>query len=128
MIKNPPAMWEFWVRSLGWEDPQEEGVATHSNILAWRNPMDRGFWQATVHGVTESDMNGQLSTVQGPLDNTALPGTQRDHGIFSIGHVVRSLQASSSGGKKSCVPGWLEAATAQPELCKQVGLGQNPAA
>ena len=38
------AMWENWVRSLGWEDPLEKGMATHSSILAWRNPMDRGAW------------------------------------------------------------------------------------
>ena len=38
MVKNPPAMWETWVRSLGWEDPLEEGMATHSSILAWRIP------------------------------------------------------------------------------------------
>ena len=36
--KNPPAMWETWVQSLGWEDPLEEGMATHSSILAWRIP------------------------------------------------------------------------------------------
>ena len=36
MIKNPPAMWEIWVRSLGWEDPLVKGKATHSSILAWR--------------------------------------------------------------------------------------------
>ena len=36
MVKNLPAMWEIWVPSLGWEDPLEEGMATHSNILAWR--------------------------------------------------------------------------------------------
>ena len=35
-VKNLPAMWETWVRSLGWEDPLEKGKATHSNILAWR--------------------------------------------------------------------------------------------
>ena len=52
--KTPPAMWEIWVRSLGWEDPLEEGMATHSSILAWRIPMDRGAWWATVHGVTKS--------------------------------------------------------------------------
>ena len=54
MVKNPPAMWETWVPSLGWEDPLEEGMATHSSILAWRIPMDRGAWQATVHEVTKS--------------------------------------------------------------------------
>ena len=38
LVKNPPAMWETWVRSLGWEDPLEKGKATHSSILAWRIP------------------------------------------------------------------------------------------
>ena len=38
MVKNLPAMRETWVRSLGWEDPQEEGMATHSSILAWKIP------------------------------------------------------------------------------------------
>ena len=38
MVKNPPAMPETWVRSLGWKDPLEEGMATHSSILAWRIP------------------------------------------------------------------------------------------
>ena len=41
-IKNLPAVWETWVRSLGWEDPLEEDMATYSSILAWRIPMDRG--------------------------------------------------------------------------------------
>ena len=36
LVKNPPAMWETWVRSLGWEDPLENEMATHSSILAWR--------------------------------------------------------------------------------------------
>jgi len=39
---------------MGWEDPLEEGMATHSSILAWRISMDRGAWWATVHGVAES--------------------------------------------------------------------------
>ena len=54
MVKNPPAVWETWVRSLGWEDALEESMASHSSILIWRIPMDRGAWQATVHGVTQS--------------------------------------------------------------------------
>ena len=53
-VKHPPAMQETWVRSLGQEDPLEEGMATHSSILAWRIPMDRGAWQATVHSVSKS--------------------------------------------------------------------------
>ena len=42
--------------NLGQEDPLEEGMATHSSILSWRIPMDRGAWWATVHEVAESDM------------------------------------------------------------------------
>jgi len=38
LVKNPPAMWETWVRSLGWEDPLEKGKATHSSILAKKMP------------------------------------------------------------------------------------------
>ena len=49
--KNLPVMWETWVRSLGWDDPLEESMATHTNILAWRIPMDTGTWWATVRGV-----------------------------------------------------------------------------
>ena len=51
MVKNLPAMRETWVRSLAWEDPLEEGMATQSSILAGRIPMDRGAWWTTVHGV-----------------------------------------------------------------------------
>ena len=54
MVENLPAMWETWVQSLGWEDPLEEGMATHSSILAWKIIMDRGAWWATVHGVGKS--------------------------------------------------------------------------
>ena len=49
LVKNPPAMWETWVWSLGWEDPPEKGMATHFSIPAWRIP-----W--TVWGRKELDM------------------------------------------------------------------------
>jgi len=42
------------IQFLGWEDPLEEGMATHSSILAWKIPTDRGGWQASVHGVAKS--------------------------------------------------------------------------
>ena len=54
MVKNLPAMQETQVRSLDQEDPLEKEMATHSSILAWRIPMDRGTWWATVHGITKS--------------------------------------------------------------------------
>ena len=53
LVKNLPAMWETWVRSLGWEDPLEKGMATHSSLLAWRIPTDKRRL-ATVRGVTKS--------------------------------------------------------------------------
>ena len=53
-VKSLPAAQETQVQSLGLEDPLEEGMATYSYILAWRIPMDRGAWQATVHGVAKS--------------------------------------------------------------------------
>ena len=54
IVKNPPAMQQTQFQSLGWEDPLEEGMATHSSFLGWRIPMDRGAWRATVHGVSRS--------------------------------------------------------------------------
>ena len=53
-VKNLSAVWETWARSLGSEDSLEEGMSTYSSILAWRIPMDRGAWWATVHRVTKS--------------------------------------------------------------------------
>ena len=44
-------MWETWVQSLGWKDPLEEGMATHFSILAWRIPMDKEAWRATIRVV-----------------------------------------------------------------------------
>ena len=54
-VKNPPAVHETWLQSLGGEDPLEESMAIHSSILAWRIPMNRGAWRAIIHGVAESD-------------------------------------------------------------------------
>ena len=54
LVKNLPAKQETPVQFLGWEDPLEEGMATHSSILAWRISMDRGAWRAIVRGVTKS--------------------------------------------------------------------------
>ena len=54
LVKNPPAMWETWVRSLGWEDPPEKGTATHSSIVAWR-----------LSWTVQSDMTEQFSLSAG---------------------------------------------------------------
>ena len=44
LVKNLPAMQETWVQSLGWEDLLKKEMATHSSMLAWKNPMDGGTW------------------------------------------------------------------------------------
>ena len=58
LVKNPSSMWETWVWSLGWEDPLEEGKATHSSILVWRVS-----WLYSPWGHEESDMTEQLTTL-----------------------------------------------------------------
>ena len=60
-VKNLTTVKETWFRSLGREDLLEKGMATHSSLLAWENPMDRGAWWATDPGVTESDMTDRLT-------------------------------------------------------------------
>ena len=54
MVKNPPAVQEIWVQSLGWEDLLAEGMATRSSVLSWRILMDRGAWWVIIHGVAKS--------------------------------------------------------------------------
>ena len=54
--KESASVRETWVRCLGWEDPLEEGMANRSSILAWRIPMDKGSWQATIHFPNQVNM------------------------------------------------------------------------
>ena len=58
-VKNLPAMWETWIQSLGWENPLEKGMATHSNILAWRIPWSLVGYSSWVH--KELDMTERLT-------------------------------------------------------------------
>ena len=54
MVRNPPAMWDTWVQSLGWEDPLEEGMATHSSIPDWRIPWTEEPGRLQSGGVSKS--------------------------------------------------------------------------
>ena len=74
LVKNPPGMWETWVRSLGEEDPLEKGMVIHSSILAWRILWTQGAWSATVHRVTKISYNFQASLVAQMVNN--LPAMQ----------------------------------------------------
>ena len=70
-VKNLPAVQETRVRSLGREDALEKEMATHSNVFAWGNLMDRGTWQAVVHGVAKSRTRHSVHThkpIQRPSD------------------------------------------------------------
>ena len=62
MVKNPPAMQETWVRALGREAPQEEGMATHSSSLAWRIPGTEGPGGPQWLGPQREDMTERLRT------------------------------------------------------------------
>ena len=62
LVKNPPAMQETWVQSLGWEEPLEKGTATHSSILAWRIP-----WTVYPWGHEESDDWATFTSLHFPL-------------------------------------------------------------
>ena len=74
MVKNPPAMRETWVRSLGWEDPLEEGMAAYFGILAWRIPWtEEPGGLCSPWGRKESNTTEQLTLL--------LMGSIKDVGI-----------------------------------------------
>ena len=54
MVKNLPEMQETWIRSLGWEDPLEKELTTHSSILVWRITWTDESWRAIVHTVAKN--------------------------------------------------------------------------
>ena len=64
-------MWETWVQFLGWEEPLEEGMATHASLPAWRIPMGRGAWWATANGVSKESDRHDLVTKHSTMFLTA---------------------------------------------------------
>ena len=81
-VTKLPATREVWVQSLGWEEPLEEGMATHSSIFAWRIPMDRGAWRATLLGGRKKPDTTQESTKH---------RTAQERGVF---HYKKRAQGS----------------------------------
>ena len=72
LVKNLPVMQETLLQFLSQEDPLEKGLDTHSSILAWRIPMDKGGWWASAWGYKESDTTEQLSTCGSIVDEADL--------------------------------------------------------
>ena len=91
-------MWETWVQFLGWEDPLDGGMASHSFILAWRIPMDRGAWRAAVHVVAESNTTERLSTAQHNLGNAVIKNlTPSARETGDMGSIPGSVKSSGKG-------------------------------
>ena len=77
LLKNPPAMWDTWVQSLGWEDPLEKGKATHSSILA---PSLENSMDCIVHGVSESQIQlSNFHTSQSDLNTSSVTWRRQWH-------------------------------------------------
>ena len=91
MVKNPPAMWETWVRSLGWEDALEEGKVTDSSVLAWRIPMDRGAWWAAVHGAAKSRAQLSDEAQHSSREPLGLEGSPCSQKVTAVSQVPPSL-------------------------------------
>ena len=86
---------------LCWEDPVEEGMATHSSMLAWRIPMDRETWRAVVHGITELDVTERLST-KGRTRATSGKYVWRQEGLDQYKNNFLLLLKLASDFNKDC--------------------------
>ena len=94
--------------SLGWEDPLKEGLATHSSILAWQIPMDRGAWQAAVHGVIKSQTWLSDSAQHSTLRHTSELGAAAAKSLQSCLTLCDPIEGSPPG---TPIPGILQART-----------------
>ena len=90
-VKNLPAMWETWIQSLGWKDSLEEGMATHSSIIARRILMDRGVWWATVHGIAKSQ-TWLSNSAQHPLQYSCLGNPMNRGAWWATVHEVARVR------------------------------------
>ena len=85
LAKNPPAKQKAPVRFLGWEDPLEEGMATHSSTLVWRILMNRGPWRATVHGVTKNQTQLTTTHSTAQISEVKNPPAKQETQVRSLG-------------------------------------------
>ena len=106
LVKNPPATWEIWVRSLGWEDPLENGEATNSSILAWRIPWTiRSMgsqrvghnWATFIYSLTQYHIQKWVKDIHRP-ETIELPEENMGRALFDI-------KSSSVPGQQPWPPG-----------------------
>ena len=90
LVKNLPTMQETWIRSLGWEDPLEKGMATHSSILAWRIP-----WTIHFHAL-EKEMATHSSVLAWRIPGTEEPSGLLSMGLHRVGHNWGDLAAAAA--------------------------------
>ena len=86
MVKRLPTIWETRLQSMGQEDLLEKEMATHFNILAWKNPTDGETWQATVHGVTKSRTRLSDFTWANYLTSQPFSENSCDNGSLTVQH------------------------------------------
>ena len=91
-VKNLPAMQETWVWSLGWEDPLENGMTTHSSFIAQRILMDRRIWQAAVHGFTKSRTRWRDNTYREWINKDLLYSTESYSQYPMINHIGKECE------------------------------------
>ena len=112
LVKNPPAKWETWVQSLGWEDPLEMGTATHSSILAWGKPsqpllspslpaLNLSQHQCLFWWVSTSHQGAKVLEVLGKWD-------QRKRNSKVYFHMARGGQHSKTKQLHEIPKGWLQ--------------------
>ena len=83
-IKNPPAMWETWVQSLGWKDSLEEGMATHSSILPWRIPWTKEPGRLQPMGLQRAGQDSDRTTTKPVVCVCSLNCTLRVYAIICV--------------------------------------------
>ena len=125
-------MQETWVQYLSWEDPLEEGMATHFSILAWRSPIDRGAWGATVHGIARSrarlsdqaqytyiTTHPQIQAMLQQYVNCELPSQKTLGGTFLVWKEwKRGASVTTDLARASLLQGFLSSKVCFPRLCK----------
>ena len=116
VAKNPPVVRETWVQSLGWEDPLEEEMGTHSSILAWRIPMTEK--PVKVQGITKrlSQLNDFHSVTHSPLcgrEGLSVPATSQ-RGTLNLNMEAWATLGSSLHGRNCNNLRFLVSSTSNP--------------